>query len=213
MQPMLSIRRTTRAPQSGLTLIELLVSLVILGFVVTIMSSAFFQVAQIVRVAENANSEFQPQWVRLHALTELVANLALPPDNQRPFAGNSSSFEGFSLSLPQGDWGVIQPFVVKLVPAEQGNGSELEVTGGDGKRMVVAAWNAPMVLEYLAADGSVQSSWPPFGKTGDLMPSGVLVRAASGEHLVQLIAPYEGLRNPEVNPLGGIEKLFGVTVQ
>lgn len=198
--------------QSGLTLIELLVSLVILGFVVTIMSGAFYQVAQVVRVAEKVNGEFQPHWVRLHALTDLVANLALPKDDLQPFEGNSDGFRGFSLSLPQNDWGNVQPFTVKLMPAQQGRGSELTVTGSDEKPMVVAAWDVPMVLEYLAVDGSVQSNWPPFGKTTDLMPSGVQVRAAAGEQLVQLIAPYAGARTPEADGTKAAEDLFGVSL-
>lgn len=197
-----------------MTLIELLVSLVLLGFVVTIMSGAFHQVAQVVRVAENVNGAFQPQWVRLHALTDLVANLALPEDDLQPFEGNSDGFRGFSLSLPQGDWGNVQPFTVKLLPAQQGGGSELAVTGADDKPMVVAAWDTPMVLEYLAVDGSVQSSWPPFGKTADRMPSGVMVRSASGAQQVQLVAPYAGARNPDPNSssaaVNAMEQLFGV---
>lgn len=193
-------------------MIELLVSLVILGFVVTIMSGAFYQVAQVVRVAEKVNGEFQPQWVRLHALTDLVANLALPEDNPQPFEGNSDGFRGFSLSLPQGDWGNVQPFTVKLVPAQQGRGSELMVSEDGEKPMVVATWDVPMVFEYLAVDGSVQSSWPPFGKTADLMPSGVRVRTADGEQLVQLIAPYAGMRTTEPNGTKAAEELFGVSL-
>ena len=87
--------------QTGLTLIELLISLVILGFVVTIMSGAFFQVGQVVRIAENVNGQFQPQWVRLNALKDIVANLVLPENIEHPFTGDSASFESYSLSLPQ----------------------------------------------------------------------------------------------------------------
>lgn len=194
--------------QSGLTLIELLVSLVILGFVVTIMSGAFFQIAQVVRVAENVNGEFQPQWVRLNALTDLVANLALPTDNLQPFVGNSAGFEGFSLSLPQDDWGNAQAFTVKLVQTKQS--SELTVATSEGKPMMIAAWSEPVVLEYLSVDGSTHSIWPPFGGAIDLLPSGVVVRSASGGRRLQLVAPYAGLRNPEPNAVREAEKFFGV---
>ena len=201
-------RHTTLGLQSGLTLIELLVSLVILGFVVTIMSGAFFQIAQVVRVAEKVNGEFQAQWVRLNALTDLVANLALPVENLQPFVGNSAGFEGFSLSLPQGDWGIAQAFTVKLVQTKQS--SELTVSASASQPMVVAAWDEPMVLEYLSVDGSTHSIWPPFGRTVDLMPSGVVVRATSGKRQIQLVAPYAGLRNPEPNAIRAAEKFFGV---
>lgn len=201
-------RHPSLSLQSGLTLIELLVSLVILGFVVTIMSGAFFQIAQVVRVAENVNGEFQPQWVRLNALTDLVANLALPDENPQPFVGNSAGFEGFSLSLPQGDWGIAQAFTVKLVQTKQS--SELTVSASEGKPMVVAAWDEPMALEYLSVDGSAHSVWPPFGRTVDLMPNGVVVRATSDARLIQLVAPYAGLRNPEPNAIRAAEKFFGV---
>jgi prepilin-type N-terminal cleavage/methylation domain-containing protein len=203
-------RQNKRSLQSGLTLIELLVSLVILGFVVTIMSGAFYQVAQVVRVAEKVNGEFQPQWVRLNALTDLVANLAMPAENRQPFTGNSESFDGFSLSLPLDDWGNVQAFTVKITPTKQGEGSQLTVTGADQKPVVVAVWNTPMLLEYLAVDGSIQSNWPPFGKTVDLMPSGIVVREVAGEQSVQLVASYTGPRNLEADERATAEALFGV---
>lgn len=204
----MNARRTSVSLQTGLTLIELLVSLVILGFVVTIMSGAFFQIAQVVRVAENVNGEFQPQWVRLNALTDLVANLALPADNLQPFVGNSTGFEGHSLSLPQDDWGNAQAFTVKLVRTKQN--SELTVATSEGKTILIAAWSEPVELEYLSTDGSTHSIWPPFGRAVDLMPSGVVVRATSGGRLIQLVAPYAGLRNPEPNAIRAAEKFFGV---
>lgn len=198
--------------QSGMTLIELLVSLVILGFVVTIMSGAFFQVSQVVRIAESVNGQFQPQWVRSHALTDLVGNLVLPPDTERPFSGDSTGFEAYSLSLPQSDWGNVQQFRTKLENKQQG-GMDLTVIVGDEKPVIIASWDIPIKLEYLAVDGSSQAMWPPFGKVTNEMPMGVVVRSSSGEQLVQVIAPYFGMRKPEPNNKNDMGKLFGVDVK
>ncbi len=198
--------------QSGLTLIELLVSLVILGFVITIMSGAFFQVAQVVRIAENVNGQFQPQWVRLHALTDLVGNLVLPEDVEHPFQGDGKGFEGFSLSLPQSDWGNVQAFRAKLEEKQQG-GVDLTITVAEEKPIVVASWDIPVELQYLAADGTTQSVWPPLGKVADTLPSGVVVRARAGEQLVQMIAPYTGARKAESSGKNEMGNLFGVDIK
>lgn len=189
-----------------MTLIELLVSMVILGFVVTIMSSAFYQVAQVVRIAENANGRFQPQWVRLHALTDLIGNLVLPENAERPFIGNSREFEGFSLSLPRRDWGAARSFHVKLV-ARQSGGMDMTVKVADEAPQVIASWDDTVTFEYLAADGSTQSIWPPFGGNFDVMPGGVVVRSLSSEHLVKLVAPYAGSRKIEKST--NASSLFG----
>lgn len=179
--------------QTGLTLIELLVSLVILGFVVTVMSGAFYQVAQVVRVAETVNGNFQDQWVRLRGISDLVGNLVMPEGLEQPFSGDTMGFEGFSVALPQSKWGVAQGFSVKLARAENG-GSKLMLTPADGKEGLLTSWNTLVEFQYLRIDGSLESKWPPFGKNPDALPAGVLIRDTSGERLVQLIAPYTGSR-------------------
>lgn len=195
-----------------MTLIELLVSLVILGFVVTIMSGAFFQVSQVVRIAESVNGQFQSQWVRSHALTDLIGNLVLPPNIEQPFQGDSMGFEAYSLSLPQSDWGNVQQFRTKLENRQQG-GMDLIVVVGDEKPVVIASWDIPIKLEYLAVDGSSQAMWPPFGKVTNEMPVGVVVRASSGEQLVQMVAPYFGARKLEPSNKNEMGKLFGVDLK
>ena len=196
--------------QAGLTLIELLVSVVILGFVITIMSGAFFQVVKIVRLAENVNKGFQPQWLRSHALTDLVANLIMPENVDRPFKGDSGEFTGFSLLLPQGEWGLAREFTAKLVPSPQGGGVDLTVIPKEGKPMVLASWDRQVRFEYLDVEGASQSMWPPFSKTQDAIPSAIAIRARDGEQLLQLIAPYAGSRQPEPDMQGSLEKLLGV---
>ncbi|MCU6434931.1 prepilin-type N-terminal cleavage/methylation domain-containing protein [Undibacterium sp. Jales W-56] len=198
--------------QTGLTLIELLVSLVILGFVVTIMSGAFFQVAQVVRIAENVNGQFQPQWIRLHSLKDLVGNLVVLENVEKPFQGDAMGFEAYSLSLPQSDWGTVQQFKVKLETKNQGK-TELLVTAGDAKPFVAGSWDMPIQFEYLMVDGSTESIWPPMGTVVDVMPRGVVIRASSGERLVQMIAVYDGVRKVEPNTKSDMGKLFGVDVK
>ena len=196
-----------------MTLIELLVSLVILGFVVTVMSGAFFQVGQVVRIAETVNGQFQPQWIHLNALTDMVGNLVIPEKEERPFKGDSNSFEGFSLSLPQANWGLVKKFQVTLVPRD--GGSDLTVAAADEKPIVVASWTTPVQFEYIAVDGARQSTWPPFGtsKVEDLVPNGIVVRNTAGEQVVQLIAPYIGSRAARQDPMKAVESLFGLNLK
>jgi len=198
--------------QRGLTMIEMLVSLVILGFIVVIMSGAFSQVAQIVRIAENANGQFQPQWVRSHALPDMIGNLVMPEDVERPFEGDGSGFYGFSLSLPQSDWGNVQAFHVKLEENDQ-HGMNLNVAIGDEKPIAVTSWDGSVEFEYLTVDGVAHPAWPPLGDNADALPSGVVVRGRSGEMLKYMIATYAGPRKLEPNTKAATEKLFGVNAK
>lgn len=198
--------------QDGLTLIELLVSLVILGFVVVIMSGAFFQVAQVVRIAETVNGQFQSQWIRINSLNDLVGNLVLPENVEKPFQGDSNGFEAYSLSMPKNDWGNLQQFKTKLSPAKQGK-TDLLVIVGDAQPVVIGTWDMPIQLEYLMLDGTTSSIWPPLGKVIDDMPRGIIVRATSGDRLLQTIAVYDGLRKVEPNTKNEMGKLLGVDVK
>lgn len=197
--------------QSGLTLIELLVSVVILGFVITIMSGAFFHVEKIVHIAENVNKGFQPKWLRATALIDLVSNLAMPENVEQPFKGDSAEFTSYSISLPEGNWGALQEFTAKLTPQSNGRGGvDLAVIPTGEKPLVIASWDIPVQFEYLDIDGVSQSMWPPFGKNQDSMPSAVVIRARNGEQLLQLIAPYTGPRKQEPDAKNSMEKLLGV---
>ncbi|MET3119123.1 general secretion pathway protein J [Undibacterium sp. GrIS 1.8] len=198
--------------QTGLTLIELLVSLVILGFVVVIMSGAFFQVAQVVRIAENVNGQFQSQWIRVNSLKDLVSNLVLPENVEKPFHGDSTGFEAYSLSLPNNDWGNLQKFQVKLTSGRSGK-TDLLVMTDDGQSVVIGSWDTSMQFEYLMVDGTTSAIWPPMGKVVDDMPRGVVVRANSGDRLLQTVAVYDGMRKIEPNTKNEMGKLFGVDVK
>lgn len=196
--------------QAGLTLIELLVSLVILGFVVTIMSGAFYQVAQVVRIAENVNGNFQGQWVRLNALRDLVANLALPKNVEKPFTGNDTSFEAYTLAMPQGDWGQVTLATATLKPNADG-GTDLSVSAENMPPLIVASWKMPVVLEYQTIQGTTESVWPPMsGKAEDGLPRAVVIRAKSGEQRVQMLAVYDGIRKPESDGTKDLARLLGI---
>lgn len=208
------VRITTSRPgwqkQAGLTLIELLVSLVILGFVVTIMSGAFYQVAQVVRIAENVNGNFQGQWVRLNALRDLVANLALPKNIEKPFTGNDTSFEAYTLAMPQGDWGQVTLATATLKSNADG-GTDLSVSAENMPPLIVASWKMPVVLEYQTIQGTMESIWPPMsGKAEDGLPRAVVIRAKSGEQRVQMLAVYDGIRKPESDGTKDLARLLGI---
>lgn len=208
------VRITTFQPgwqkQAGLTLIELLVSLVILGFVVTIMSGAFYQVAQVVRIAENVNGNFQGQWVRLNALRDLVANLALPKNVEKPFTGNDTSFEAYTLAMPQGDWGQVTLATATLKPNADG-GTDLSISAENVPPLIVASWKMPVVMEYQTIQGTMESIWPPMsGKAEDGLPRAVVIRAKSGEQRVQMLAVYDGIRKPESDGTKDLARLLGI---
>jgi len=198
--------------ERGLTLIELLVSLVILGFVVTIMSGAFSQVAAVVRIAESANAEFQPQWLKINSIKELVANLTLPKEVEKPFEGDEKEFAGYTLSLPQDNWGELHQFKISLVKNSSG-GNDLLLDSEGVSSTVIGSWSIPVKFEYLTENGQASSMWPPLVKGLDDMPSGVVLRATYGEQLVQMIIPYNGVKQIVPDYKNNMGKLFGLDLK
>lgn len=102
--------------QRGFTLIELLTTIVILGFVIGVMSGAFSQVAQILRVAAESGSGFQERWLRTRALQELVSNLALSEQEDSRLIGGADHFEAETLASPLAEAGAPQRVRLRLVP-------------------------------------------------------------------------------------------------
>ena len=86
--------------QRGLTLIELLVTMVLLGFVVALMSGAFVQIAQMLRISSEHGNGFSGRWTQSRGLQDAVANMLPDPAYDIPLVGSSARMTFTTLALP-----------------------------------------------------------------------------------------------------------------
>ena len=214
MRPSFRLKRFSgnRTAETGLTLIELLVSLVILGFVVTIMSGVFSQISKIVNIAESVNSGFQQKWLAINPFKEMIANMTIPKEVETPFSGNEEAFEGYTLSLPEEEWGTLHPFKIQLVFNSQG-GSDLVLIEGTSKPFILNSWEERVKFEYISGNNDGSYIWPPLAKDHDQMPGAIAIRGVYGEQQLKLVVPYGGQKSQPPSQQNSTEKLFGVSLQ
>ena len=189
-----------RALQAGLTLVELLVSMVILGFVMTLVSEAVFQVAQIARAADATTRGLSARWGAGWSASGLFANLLAPeePADKPPMVGSPTQVTGYTAQPMNGGDTGIEPFELQLSPASSTRPGELPtteltvITPGDNRRssssQVVASFPGRAEFAYIDRSGTTLPVWPPLTRNEaapEDLPRVVMVRdAASGQVLM-----------------------------
>lgn len=89
--------RTPRFLQFGMTLVELLIAMVILGLLMALVSQAVYQVAQIARAAQSATQTLHGRWAAGWSVSALMANLVAPTEVAEPvFTGTATQVNGYS---------------------------------------------------------------------------------------------------------------------
>ena len=199
--------------QRGVTLIELLVTVVILGFVVGLMSGAFNQISQMLRVSSNHNNQFLGRWTQSRALYDLVSNLVIDPALEKPFVGQPNTMDAVSLASPNRPWGLASHVEVKIKRAQSDNVFEVWVQDQgslpDAKPLKVATFRFGIEFVYVDHSGKEFAQWPPSGVgTFRALPSGVLIRETDGQRLLTRMASYEGNLDPAGNAL---RQAFGLS--
>jgi prepilin-type N-terminal cleavage/methylation domain-containing protein len=207
--------------QRGFTLIELLVTIVILGFVIGVMSSAFTQVAHILRVAAENGSGFQERWLRTRVLQELVANLVLTEHSSSRLTGTADAFDCLTLASPLAAPGAPQRVHVTLEPASFADGrtgTDLSVRDLDPvpalKSQEAATrwvrWPGTLRFSYIDRAGKEYASWPPAEDRADELPSELLVRPAGDDKVLMRSAIFEGaLYKPRAANLKALQDFLG----
>ena len=213
-----------RSAQRGMTLIELLVTMVLMGFIVSLMSGAFVQIAQMLRISSEHGNGFSGRWTQSRALQDIVANLVPEPDLLKPLEGTTARISLTTMALPPVANGIAQRAKLELVSSEYSPGAPmstvLQVTAeppstdtfarSDAKPFELARFNGRLIFVYVDDKGKESRQWPPFGaeKPGKL-PKAIGLRDESKQgNLVQL-ANYEGPVEGKLND--GIVGMFGAT--
>lgn len=195
----------------GLTLVELLVSMAILGFVMTLVSQAVFQVGHIVRVADESVIRLGERWKAGWALGPVMSNLVAPLEGgDRPLTGSAVRLEGYSSASLRGDDLGVHPVVLLLRRGRQG-GTEMlyQVNGLALEQTVVARWPDRIEFRYRSVRGVETDQWPPWTRSerdAVLLPEAVqLVNPRSGEVAMAfgVPAPAERQLPSGINPFTG----------
>lgn len=193
--------------QRGLTLIELLVTVVILSFTIALMSGAFSQIAQMLRISSEYSSGFVERWNRSRALYDMVNNMVIDPTLEKPFTGQYQRIEMVTLASPGGPPGVARPAQVTLKAAtEIDGGTELLVANpNDDKRappQKLARLPGRLEFRFIDHRGDEHIQWPPSGVAEYRpMPSSIVLRDLDGKTPMYRIATYEGPLSPKNNAL------------
>jgi general secretion pathway protein J len=207
--------------QQGLTLIELLVTMVLLGFVVALMSGAFVQIAQMLRISSEHSNGFSERWTHSRAMQDIVANLVPDPTQEIPLDGKASNLTLTTLALPPHYSGIAQRARIELKSGAYNAGEEATtilhiraVTDTpllqDKPAFEIARYKGRLIFVYLDSLGKEYSQWPPAGTTQvDKLPSAVGLRDESRQNALVHIAHYEGIISSKLN--NGLEGMFGVT--
>jgi len=193
--------------QSGLTLIELLVTVVILSFTVALMSGAFNQIAQMLRISTEHSNGFLDRWNRSRALYDMVANMVIDPTLERPFTGQYQQIDMVTLAFPGGPPGVARPARVQLkVSTEPGGGTELLLINPTADRRTspqrLVLLPGRMEFRFVDHRGNEHRQWPPTGMAESRpMPSAILLHELDSKTPLYRFAAYDGPLAPNNSAL------------
>jgi general secretion pathway protein J len=151
----------------GLTLVEMLVALVILGFMLTLVSQAVQQVSQLVRAAETTTRAITGGWAGAWSLQPTLSNLVWPVEKQDDgFKGTPTRIEGFSNTPINGASVGLQPFTLELrrgtSAADQ---TEVWATSegprpGEPSAQLVARLDGRVAFAFADKSGTKSPVWP-----------------------------------------------------
>jgi prepilin-type N-terminal cleavage/methylation domain-containing protein len=196
--------------QRGLTLIELLVTIIILGFTMSLMSGAFNQIGQMLRISSEHSSGFLERWNRSRAVFDIISNMVIDPALERPFIGTPQELHLVTLASPLEQQGVARPIRISLKDAKESKNTEVWIAQ-DSKNAPpgLRQTELPGRIEFRFIDhqGNTHQQWPPAGVADARpMPSAIVLIDLDNNAKSYRLATYEGVLTPKNN---AVAKLFG----
>jgi prepilin-type N-terminal cleavage/methylation domain-containing protein len=171
--------RHRRQATRGLTLVEMLVGMVILGFMLTLVSQAVQQVSQLVRAAESTTRRITGGWAGAWALQPTLANLVWPIENLSDgFKGGADRIDGFTNAPISGAGEGVQAFTFELRRGAPAAGHtevwatwELRETRetreakrtGEPSSQLVGKLDGMVQFAYVDQAGTASPVWPLLG--------------------------------------------------
>ncbi len=202
--------------QRGLTLVELLATMVLMALIMSLMATAMGQVSQVLRVSNELDAGFLPKWRQSRMFVELIENMALDPKDEKPFVGQPDAVVFRSFASPFGEPGVAQALRLELVEDAQQSDSALlqlspvqstELGRAKPESLNLAKISGRLALRYVDREGFEHPQWPPLGASAEhVLPSAVIVRDRFGQQEAHLAAAYAGSTRRSADNIG---QLFG----
>lgn len=205
--------------QAGLTLVEMLVAMVILGFVMTLVSEVVFQVSQVARAADAVTRGSSARWSGGWSAGSLFANLLIPEDNSDDpvLTGSSRQVTGYTSQPLDGGERGIERFQLELRPSGDDTRStdmvSVPITGREVRRepAVVAVFPGRAEFAFIDLAGQSQFTWPPLArseKSIESLPQAIVVKDADSGKLLMWYG-FQGeitKRKPALDMFGGARR-------
>jgi general secretion pathway protein J len=160
--------------ESGFTLLEILVVLVLVALVSTIIMQGFYFATSVQarikkQLIEAQTGSLQENWFR-----ETVRSVQPSFDKSKnALTGTATELKGVSLTTLYGQTGI--PAITTWKLKSTGTTSSLYYKINTRPEIKVATWNSTEVkFKYADAQGELHPTWPPNDKTSGL-PKGVLI--------------------------------------
>ena len=193
----------------GVTLVEMLVSMVILGFVLALVAQAMHQVSQLVRAADATTRAMARSWSAGWTLLPALSNLVIPgEEGAAAFEGRPERLRGFTTQPLTGDDFGVQELRLTL-RTDRGDGSTTEVLTtptdartGAAAGETVARLSGRVEFAYVDRTGALSKIWPPetsdtAGAPVPVLPAAIVLRdTISGHTLLWCTLEGETLKPP-----------------
>jgi hypothetical protein len=186
----------------GLTLMETLVTLVVVSLTTILLSQALAQSARLERMLAGNSIQAQGEALRLDWLRQAIESLvALDPSQPDSMRGEPLRLNGRSTQLPGWPLSTAGPFAVESRYDSAARRGELilwlgpDSSASTPERVVLLEWQgSPGRIQYLGSEGAWADSWPPVSMSADSprLPRAVAIRTGSRHHPLIVSAPFAG---------------------
>ena len=158
-----------RVRQHGLTLLELLLTVVIFSLVISVFSQAVFQISLFERASARSMGGWQQQWGTGYGLDDYFRGMVIAPEGKDPLAkGDASQFSGWWVEQAGALAGRPVPVTLELRPlsvstlqarvaAEPWGLFELKEGAAP---VILARWDVAVQFEFANGVGGAQATWP-----------------------------------------------------
>jgi general secretion pathway protein J len=174
-------RKLRHPPQSGFTLLELLVVLVLVAFITTLLIQGMGYLAKVNDSFVRQGDQHQARELAFGWFDDALSQLTAPApgDVSAGFRGDASSFEGVTSASVDRREGIPIPFAFRLEP-DDGGTRLIYVRRIEARRWPLILLTGETHFEYLDAAGQWHKDWPPTPAQADLLPAAVALAGNDG---------------------------------
>lgn len=168
--------RKKYGPESGFTLLELLVVLVLVSFITTLLVQGMAYVAKVNDAFAREGHQRYMRELVFGWFSDAISQLAAPVQGKikARFRGDPLSFEAVTLGSVDRREGIPTPFAFRLEPTD--SAAELiYVRRVEASRWLLLEVAADARFEYQDAHGAWHERWPPTPEQADWLPDAVAV--------------------------------------